>query len=130
MRIVRAASNHLRENGDEALIDDKQCFIVNELELVPLHPIPCSAPLPADTKYRPMPSSNVSFHDSVCVPPSLPRRQTDIEEDHLLTLAYRVFVFAAANAVAQQSLAGTAPVHMVGHREAHKGGERRNHRKM
>src|SRR5882724_9230262 len=55
---------------------------------------------------------------------SLPRRQTDMKKSHLLTLAIFAFLaFAAANAVAQQSSAGTAPVHVVVTVEAHKGGE-------
>src|SRR5258708_22756371 len=55
---------------------------------------------------------------------SLPRRQTDMKRSHLLTLAVFAFLaFGAANAVAQQSSAGTAPVHVVVTVEAHKGGE-------
>jgi hypothetical protein len=47
-----------------------------------------------------------------------------MKKSHLLTLAVFGFLaLAAANAVAQQSSAGTAPVHVVVTVEAHKGGE-------
>jgi len=47
-----------------------------------------------------------------------------MKKSRLLTLAVFAFLaFAAANAVAQQPSAGTAPVHVVVTVEAHKGGE-------
>ena len=47
-----------------------------------------------------------------------------MKRSHLLTLAVFAFLaFAASNAVAQQSSAGTAPVHVVVTVETHKGGE-------
>ena len=47
-----------------------------------------------------------------------------MKRSHLLTLAvFALLAFADANAVAQQSSTGTAPVHVVVTVEAHKGGE-------
>jgi hypothetical protein len=61
------------------------------------------------------------FHGSVVMRSSLPSRQTVMKKSHLLILAVFAFLaFAAANAVAQQSSAGTAPVHAVVTVEAHK----------
>jgi hypothetical protein len=61
------------------------------------------------------------FHGSVVMRSSLPSRQTVMKKSHLLILPVFAFLaFAAANAVAQQSSAGTAPVHAVVTVEAHK----------